>query len=206
MDETTVISLHSLAVGAFDGMTASQMVMLAVGIVGLVILLGSTRRRLRRSQRSSGVSVRERYAELQQEASVTHDVETVMRELDQLSRQIHGRLDTKLAKLEAVIRDADERIDRLSRLSRALNGAGTIDITLDPEDPVTPDSRGSDSGSPSHGDVYRLADGGRSPVEIAQELGRTSGEVELILALRKTKQQSGYPAVATRPLQPTPSA
>lgn len=194
-----------LAASVFKGTTVSQMVMLAVGVVGLLVLLGSTRRRVRRSQQSSGVSVRERYADLQHEASSSRDVETVMRELDQLSRQIHGRLDTKLAKLEAVIRDADERIDRLSRMARAGNGAGTVDVTLDPEDPLAATPRGSESADSPHASVYQLADGGRSPIEIAEALGRATGEVELILSLRKTKQQSGYPAVSTRPLQPTPS-
>jgi hypothetical protein len=33
-------------------------------------------------------------------------------------------------------------------------------------------------------DVYRLADGGKSSVEIAKELGEHTGKVELILALR----------------------
>ena len=195
----------SLAASVFEGMTASQMVMLAVGMVGLIVLLGSTRRRVRRSQQSSEVSVRERYAELQHEGSASRDVESVMRELDQLSRQIHGRLDTKLAKLEAVIRDADERIDRLSRLARAAKGAGTVDVTLDPEAPLVTNPRGSENATTPHADVYRLADGGCLPIEIAKTLGRTTGEVELILSLRKAKQQSGYPAVSTRPLQPTPS-
>ena len=204
MGEFQMIPLP-LAAGVFEGTTASQMVMLAVGVVGLLVLLGSTRRRVRRSQRSSDVSVRERYADLQHEASSSRDVETVMRELDQLSRQIHGRLDTKLAKLEAVIRDADERIDRLSRMARAGNGAGAVDVTLDPEDPPAATPRGSESEDSPHASVYQLADGGRSSIEIAETLGRATGEVELILSLRKTKQQSGYPAVSTRPLQPTPS-
>jgi len=206
MDETAVISLPLLAAGLFDGMTLSQMVMLAVGVVGLALLLGSTRRRVRRSQRSSGPSVREQYEGLQQEASATRDVEAVMRELDQLSRQVHGRLDTKLAKLEALIRDADERIDRLSRLTRAVNGASTVDVTLDPEDPMIADPKGAGDRNSLHADVYQLADSGCSPVEIVNQLGRTIGEVELILSLRKTKQQSGYPAVAARPLQPTSKA
>jgi hypothetical protein len=59
---------------------------------------------------------------------------------------------------------------------------------------------------PLHADVNQLADSGRSPIEIVNELGRTIVEVELILSLRKTKQQSGYPDVATRLLQPTSSA
>jgi DNA-binding NarL/FixJ family response regulator len=37
---------------------------------------------------------------------------------------------------------------------------------------------------PRHAQVYDLADEGLSPPEIARQLGRPSGEIELILALR----------------------
>jgi DNA-binding NarL/FixJ family response regulator len=37
---------------------------------------------------------------------------------------------------------------------------------------------------PRHADVYRMADQGNSPNEIARQLNRPHGEVELILALR----------------------
>ena len=37
---------------------------------------------------------------------------------------------------------------------------------------------------PAYQPIYSLADGGKSPREIAQQLGRQPGEVELILALR----------------------
>ena len=41
---------------------------------------------------------------------------------------------------------------------------------------------------PRHAAVYRLADQGRSSPQIAAELVRPSGEIELILALRNKKQ------------------
>lgn len=40
-------------------------------------------------------------------------------------------------------------------------------------------------GDPRHAQVYALADQGRSSNEIAQQLHRPSGEIELILALRR---------------------
>ena len=172
-----------------------QMVMLALAVVGLTLLLRSTRRRLVRS-RSPGGESRCAPTDLQGEYEATRDVEAVMAELDQLSRQIHGRLDTKLARLEAVVRDADERIDRLSRLLRESGGRETIDITLEREDPTDPPSLAGVDDSP-HAAVYRLADAGRSPVEIAQEVDRTTGEVELILALRKTRRPPSHPAALT---------
>jgi hypothetical protein len=38
---------------------------------------------------------------------------------------------------------------------------------------------------PRHAEIYALADQGRSPRDIATHLGRPSGEIELILALRQ---------------------
>jgi hypothetical protein len=41
-----------------------------------------------------------------------------------------------------------------------------------------------------HAAIYRLADGGLSPAQIGQEVGKTTGEVELILALRRAKREA----------------
>jgi hypothetical protein len=38
--------------------------------------------------------------------------------------------------------------------------------------------------------VYRLADGGLTAIDIAREVGTTTGEVELILSLRKTRARA----------------
>jgi len=38
---------------------------------------------------------------------------------------------------------------------------------------------------PRHAEIYAMADEGRSATDIASRLGRPSGEVELILALRQ---------------------
>jgi hypothetical protein len=121
-----------------------------------------------------------------------------MVELDQLARQVHGKLDTRFAKLEAVIRDADERIDQLARLLRESSGKGTLDVTIDdepfeaprPESAsaaglVTPEKPLTPRGERNRQVIFDLADDGVEPVEIAQRVGRTTGEVELILSLRK---------------------
>ena len=169
------------AVGSLAVVDVTQMVMLVLAIGGLTLVMLSTRRRIRESQRSSRTSSRR-----EQEARATRDIEQVMLELDQLSRQVHGRLDTKLAKLEAVIRDADQRIDRLSRLNRADSGPA-LEITLDQEDPRCPSSVEPDN---RHVAIYRLADAGKSAAQIAQDVGQHVGEIELILALRRTSQGS----------------
>jgi len=180
------------------GISAGQTVLLVLGLVGLTIVMRSTYRRVGRSRAQPRTSARERYAGLQQQHEVKSDVENVMLELDQLARQIHGRIDTRFAKLEAIIRDADERIERLSRLTRAAEGAPTLDVTLEHEDPYEDRSCDTPDLDGPHAPVYRLADDGLSAADIAQEVGKTTGEVELILALRKTRRE------AARPLDPVP--
>jgi hypothetical protein len=119
---------------------------------------------------------------LAQQRSVERQMQNLLVELSEMSRQISAQLDTRAAKLEVLIREADEKIRQL----KSLQGAPTArpedrfrmdepaDDRLDPPDP--PD--------PRYTEVYALADQGRSPFEIAQKLNRPAGEIELILALR----------------------
>ncbi len=172
-------------------MSSTQLGLLGLAVVVLAILMNLTRRRVRRAQGAVRTDVRAEYAALQGESSAGRDAEAVIYELDQLARQIHGRLDTKIAKLEAVIRDADVRIDRLSRLGRSADGLSTLDVTLERQVPDVDVAVEKQSPvSASHAAVFRLADEGRSPAEIARQVGRTIGEVELILALRRTRESS----------------
>ena len=170
--------------------SSSQMIMLVLAVGMLAILMISTYRRTRQRRQAPRTSARELYAKLQKESEVKRDMGQVMLELDQLARQIHGRIDTRFAKLEAVIRDADERINELSRLLRAAEGVPGVDVTLGQEDPDEPSPSSDQAADSRYGAVYRLADSGLPVTQIAQEVGKTSGEVELILALRKASNAS----------------
>ena len=108
------------------------------------------------------------------ERQLGRDLEQLVVELQELSRQISAQIDTRFAKLEAAMRDADHRIAVLSRLT----GQGNPPPGHLPSEAAGEDDR--------HAVVYELADAGKSPVEIARELGRGPGEVELILKLRKS--------------------
>jgi len=61
----------------------------------------------------------------QRKRAVTDDLEGLLVELDQLTRKMQGSLDTSVARLENVIRDADARIDELTRLVRAAQDSET---------------------------------------------------------------------------------
>jgi len=190
--------MYALADGNLSGMNLSQLIMLVLAVIGLTIVMRSTLRRVTRTSAEPQRTARALYADLDKEGKLRRNVEQVMIELDQLARQVHGRLDTRFAKLETVIRDADDRIDRLSRLIRLAEGAPAVDLAVE-GDPFLEPSEPSAAGPAGRYDaVYRLADGGLSAIEIAQEVGTTTGEIELILSLRKTRaraeQRAGSPA------------
>ena len=184
-----------LGIGSLDPV---QLGMFVAAAAGLTMVMVSTYRRQQRSARSETPTVRQRYDDSRRQTSAKRELEQVMLELDQLARQVHGRLDTKLARLEIVIRDADARIERLSRLMRSAQGGDSVDATLESEAPRAASETPAEP-ERTHGDVCRLADQGRSPSQIAREVGKPVGEVELILALRKTKAAAETVAAGRQP-------
>jgi len=180
----------------FPGAKAQQYVMLALGFAGLAVLWLTTRRKARSITRAdrkrlgghgeSGVQ------------SAIRDVATAMKDLDSLSEQVHSQLDAKIAKLEALIRVADDRIDRLGRTSRSAGGQPTVDVLADDADRgATNEAQNGDRSSMAMGDslvpsaheaIYALADAGTPVLQIARQMNRPRGEIELILSLRATAQ------------------
>jgi len=179
-------------------MDTTQLLMIGMAVLGFLLIMQATRRNWRKSQGRGERPARERYDELQRSASASRDLEQVMLELDQLARQVHGKLDTRFAKLEAVIRDADERIDRLSRLVREARGRQSLDVIIDDEalveaagtvleakSTLSVQETFTPRGQQQREVIYKLSDEGLDPIAIAQQVSRTTGEVELILSLRK---------------------
>jgi predicted trehalose synthase len=112
------------------------------------------------------------------------DVADAMVQLDQLAQRIHQKIDVRLAKLDALIREADDRIDQLDRMQRTGAGAPSVDIQLAPESPEAPAASDDDP----HQSIYQLADAGYTSLQIAKKLSRHTGEVELILSLRRARR------------------
>jgi len=101
-------------------------------------------------------------------------------ELEKMARQMTAQLDTRAAKLELLIQEADVRL-------AALKCSGESAAPLRPVQPASdplqiPDSR--------YDSIYDLAAQGKSARQIAQELGRPDGEIELILALHAQNRPS----------------
>lgn len=183
-------------------MEPQHIAVFAVVVATTTAILFLTRRRVKKSQSTYHPSVRERYAELQGKHAATRDhVEQTMLQLDQLARQINAQLDTRFAKIEVAIADADRRIEELTRLARPAGARAALDVTVGdapPGDAASGIAPGAGAGSNEHppGDnqhrerIYQLADEGLSGIQISHEVGQTRGEVELILALRKIVEQN----------------
>ncbi len=174
----------------YFGATEFQNYALLLGVVLLVIIM---MRLTARKQRQSGSTpqshARDHVAKLKEEHAAKGDMRELMVELQDLSRDINAQIDTRFAKLEVSIRAADERIDLLERLSRAAEGRPTIDTVVSGDDelpPLLPEQPHVERSEPPHARIYDLADGGRNSIQIAQETGKTPGEIELILSLRES--------------------
>ncbi|MGA2443027.1 MAG: hypothetical protein ABSH08_18905 [Tepidisphaeraceae bacterium] len=119
-----------------------------------------------------------RFGSLAQQRSVEREMQNVLVELSEMARQITAQIDTRSARLEALIRQADERI-------AAMNAPPPAKASQAPPASLPPEPSDSPAIDPRYAQVYALADQGRSSKDIAQQLNRPSGEIELILALRR---------------------
>lgn len=169
----TLASIRDL----LSGEQAQQLVPIALASIAVFFMMLSLRRRQGQPRRPSREPVPQPRPQVSPE--LYRDLDELIVELQELSRRISAEIDTRFAKLETAIRDADRRIAVLHRLGRREDGAA-----------IRPGSDPATDTDSRHVVVYELADAGFSPVEIARDLGKTPGEVELILNLRKTPEPS----------------
>jgi hypothetical protein len=195
----------------FAGLTDVQIALLvALGAIIFVIVnwrRNSVRRKNQPAESmmtTNPLSVRE----------VTHEVQALLGELEETSRRWAAQLDNRYTRLEQLLAEADEKIKRLEELGAggAEGATGRHDDAASPpmaqisqktsgkvaevQSVVSQAQRTlsrlrAERGAPPAGEdpayapIYALADRGKSSREIAQELGRQPGEIELILALRQ---------------------
>ncbi len=157
-------------------------VFIVVAVVGIaVVMMLSVRAKIARRNKDRP-SPREWIEHVKAVRHRPEDLAAGQAKLVETARRLAAQLDNKAGRLELLIQQADERIARLPR-----TGDGT-----EPEAPGGEPAPGKTIGQgpvPAAPDtltsgVYELADAGRSPVEIAQQLDEQVGKVELILALR----------------------
>ncbi|GJQ28228.1 MAG: hypothetical protein HBSAPP03_01120 [Phycisphaerae bacterium] len=105
-----------------------------------------------------------------QDADPTTDARAVGDDLRELTERLAAELDARADRLERLIVQAEERIATLERAASRV-----VEVKERP------------AGAPraEFAEVYDLADAGVGPIEIARRTGRPTGQVELILNLRR---------------------
>ncbi|MEM1185449.1 MAG: hypothetical protein AAGI53_10675 [Planctomycetota bacterium] len=176
-------------VGGRDALSGFMMTM-GVGVIVMVLL-----RRLRKNaikrRRAASIEPTERIEEIRHDASKRGKAEGLTADLEEMARHFAAILDNKAMRIELLIQQADERIAKLdgatpdtqSFVAPEPRPETRTETRTVSDDPIN----GNDfepTPADDHDRVYKLADEGHDPVQIAQELNRPVGEVELILALR----------------------
>lgn len=133
-------------------------------------------------------------------ATATRDrLERLMTDAEELTRRLAAILDNKAARIEVLIEHADQRLQALEAANNAAAPLAqsnipdakqaTTNLSLTEPPPRTPienpTATPSNALDPLHRKVYDLADEGLNPVDIARQIDRPTGQVELILALRR---------------------
>ncbi len=141
------------------------------------ILLGRLKRN-RRKRSASAPTPREQIAAIRSRAANRTQIEAFKVEAHEFTRQLAAILDTKAARLEQLISDADDRLARLASAGQSAPPAAS----------GAPGGARAPAIEPPAADeyerIYHLADAGMDAVEIARQTGKPTGQVELILALR----------------------
>jgi hypothetical protein len=121
---------------------------------------------------------------LAQQRSVERQMQNLLVELSEMARQVTAGLDTRAAKLDSLIREADQKIAILTSLQQAATVNQSQPGVTAPPTPEPVQRPSPYEPDPRHLEVYTLADQGQTPGQIAGQLNRPNGEIELILALR----------------------
>ncbi|MBI2932455.1 MAG: hypothetical protein HYY16_12455 [Planctomycetes bacterium] len=136
-------------------------------ILGVVFVLAAL---LLLAARRSSSSGRPGLFAREEEEHARDQLQRLLADIQELSREHVARLDTKIRMLQQLLAEADARIRELRGLA--------AQPPMNPPAPTKPSN-------PLHERVYALADAGKSIAEIGGETGLERGEVELILGLRK---------------------
>lgn len=115
-----------------------------------------------------------------QQRLAERDLAELMQQMTQLATKATAQMEERAGALAELIRQADVRIAQL----RGPATAGPQSTSPPTAPSLTAPPPGVEVADERHAAVYELADQGASALEIAQQLGRPRGEIELILALR----------------------
>ncbi len=190
-----------------DGFTDIIIIWTFAIIILAWFMVRSTLKRVKMSQIKDQASVNERVARQMPKGEsniIQSQISELMAELANLSRQINGQIDTRVAKLEILLKDAEKTIDRLEnqlnntssnsrgsdkfrRKSNSENVNNSQAKPWDLQQNNLPQMQPANhiSNDKQTQEILNLANQGKSAVHIAQKLDRPIGEIELILSLNK---------------------
>ena len=133
--------------------------------LGIMVIVFVTRRQKRLSEQRAAARTSRLLADDGENARRAADQALVS--LADMSREINAQIDTKIRFLNRLVKEADERIDRLEALVRSDRPAEAA--------PSSASSTGL------HARVRELRDAGKSPAEIARATGLSLLEVSVAL-------------------------
>jgi len=120
-----------------------------------------------------------------QQRLAERDLAELMQQMTQLATKATAQMEERAGALAELIRQADARIAQLRGPATAGPQSTSPPTASTPTSPsLTGPPPSVEVADERHAAVYELADQGASALEIAQQLGRPRGEIELILALR----------------------
>lgn len=172
---------------AASGITSGQLALIGIIVAVTFLTLLSISRRRREGGPSPRAYARELTGRMREEKAIQTDTAEIMLRLQEVAREINAQLDAKFIRLEKCIGDADQRIERMERSARHAAPSPTLDVTVGEE---SPDER--PAMEPARKDrarerIHAMMDRGMPSPDIARAVGRPLGEVELMVALRKTR-------------------
>lgn len=129
---------------------------------------------------------------LAQQKSVEREMENLLVELHEMARTMNAQLEMRVARLEALLREADERAARLEKL---LQQQGSVTEQQRPAMSIAPVEPEPMRREDDRWDEIRdLSSRGLTERQIAAQVGRPLGEVEFVLnLLRQRPPASGKP-------------
>ena len=154
---------------------------LLAGVIILVFFSLRISRRARQHAAATNKQMHDQFSSMREHSALRGSMDQLLIQLEEYSRKCNAQIDTKCAKIETVVRDADQRIARLEAL---LDKVKQIKSVQPPEaaEPVTEKTPSTLDNRVQR--IYALVDSGLTPIKIAEEIGVSLGEVELALNLR----------------------
>ena len=173
----------------FSGMDATtKWVAIALGVLTLLYIV--LIRPLKKERKKDPLQRGEPGAALAQRRIVEHDMSNLLVQYEQMIREMTAGVDTRAAKLELLIKKADEKIAALRRAGGCRIGArvGGIDEGRPGRYPRSGSLKGLTPGTVR----YTIWPTGAFPRGTSPgDFGRPHGEIELILALRSRTDSVG---------------